>query len=66
MKFDKPICFLDLETTGTNVQKDRIFNFGQHKGKKAKTELSYLDWMLNKGDFTQDTKAIAQSLLTVK
>ena len=24
LKLSKPICFFDLETTGTNVSKDRI------------------------------------------
>lgn len=39
------------------------FNFGTHRGKKALSEPSYLEWMLNKGDFTRDTKYHCKSLL---
>lgn len=28
MKLDRPLCFLDLETTGTNIAVDRIIEFG--------------------------------------
>ncbi len=60
--YDKPILDISGKFT-TDSDGDIIFNFGQHKGKKAKSELSYLDWMLNKGDFTQDTKNIILKIL---
>lgn len=41
---------------------DIIFNFGQHKGKKAKTEKGFLMWMVNKADFSPDTKRVANEL----
>lgn len=40
-----------------------VFNFGSHKGKLAKNEKSYLQWMCDKGDFSRDTKNIAQQIL---
>jgi DNA polymerase-3 subunit epsilon len=40
-----------------------IFNFGKHKGKIAKTEKAYLQWMSNKGDFPSDTKKIANQIV---
>lgn len=39
------------------------FNFGSHIGKLAKSEINYLSWMIDKGDFTQDTKRIAREIL---
>lgn len=60
--YDKPILDISGKFT-TDSEGDVIFNFGQHKGKKAKSERSYLDWMINKGDFSQDTKAIALKLI---
>lgn len=43
-----------------------IFNFGIHKGKSASKEPSYLQWMCDKGDFSRDTKGIAQMILLQK
>lgn len=43
-----------------------VFNFGAHKGKVATTEKQYLQWMLNKGDFNKDTKAVVSKLLYYK
>lgn len=40
---------------------DICFNFGQHKGKKAKTEKGYLNWM-RQSDFPQDTINIANKI----
>lgn len=41
-------------------QGDYVFNFGSHKGKKAKTEKKYLEWMLKPSSkFSADTKRIA-------
>lgn len=44
---------------------DIVYNFGQHKGKKARTQIHYLQWMM-KGDFPQDTKDVATSILYKK
>lgn len=41
---------------------DIMFNFGPHYGKKAKTNLSFLNWMLGK-DFPSDTKKVAKQLI---
>lgn len=60
--YDKTILDISGKFT-TDNDGDIIFNFGQHKGKKAKSELSYLDWMMNKGDFTEDTKMIIRKIL---
>ena len=50
--------FFSLDEEG-----DYVFTTGKHVGKKAKSEPSYLKWMLG-ADFAKDTKAIAQSLLS--
>jgi DNA polymerase III subunit epsilon len=39
-----------------------VFTFGQHKGKVAKNEKGFLNWMLTK-DFTKDTKEAAKRIL---
>lgn len=48
-----------------NEQKEEVFNFGKHKGKKVvevfENEPSYYDWMM-KGDFPQQTKQVITSL----
>jgi len=44
-----------------------IFNFGKWKGKTFKNvyeeDSSYIDWMINKGDFSLETKIIAKKLI---
>lgn len=42
---------------------DIVFTFGKHRNVKAKTQLPYLEWMLNKGDFSNDTKDICEQVL---
>jgi DNA polymerase-3 subunit epsilon len=42
---------------------DYIFNFGKHKGKKCKQELSYLQWMQQQ-DFLPDAIIIIKSILS--
>ena len=46
-------------------QKEVVFNFGKHKGKRVKDVLveepSYYSWMM-KGDFSQTTKSILKSI----
>lgn len=60
--YDRPL--LDVSGKFTmDAEGDIVFNFGQHKGKKAKSEPSYLSWMINKGDFSLDTLKIASQLL---
>lgn len=44
-------------------QGDLIFTFGKHKGKKCKTELNYCSWMVDKGDFSNQTKSFLKTLL---
>jgi len=41
---------------------DIVFTFGQHKDKKAKTQIHYLEWMIAKGDFPEDTKEVARKI----
>lgn len=62
--YDKPLLDISGKFTIDDTG-DIVFNFGQHKGKKAKSEVSYLDWMVNnpKASFNPDTKAIAKKLL---
>ena len=31
LQLNRPICFFDLETTGTNISKDRIVEISIHK-----------------------------------
>lgn len=59
--YDKPRCDL-AGNFQIDADGDYIFTFGKHKGKKAKTEKDYLQWMFRQ-DFLPDTKAIIQSLL---
>ena len=42
---------------------DIIFNFGKHKGEKAKTQKGFLEWMINKAKFSADVVAIVNKLL---
>jgi len=50
---------------GYDEQKEVVFNFGKHKGKRVKDVLqeepSYYSWMM-KGDFSQTTKAILKKI----
>ena len=46
-----------------NEQGEFIFNFGTHKGKKCLTELQYLHWMVEKGNFSSEVKDIAENIL---
>ena len=39
-----------------------VFNFGKHKGREARLEPGFLDWMLRK-DFPDATKTIAREIL---
>ncbi len=60
--YDKPV----LDVSGcfsTDADGDIIFSFGKNLGKKAKTEKSYLDWMINKGGFSMDTIYYAKKAL---
>lgn len=59
--FDKDIidlggCF------AKNAEGDYIFNFGKHKDKKCKDNISYLSWMLN-SSFMPDAKTICLKIL---
>lgn len=39
-----------------------VFNFGSHKGEVARKNKNYLKWMIDKGDFSKDTKSVANLL----
>lgn len=55
--------FVDLSRKFVKNEKGEIvFNFGSHMGKVATTEKKYLQWMIEKGDFTADTKDVANIL----
>ena len=48
-------------------KREIVFNFGKNKGKIFKDvfseDASYIDWMINKGDFALETKIIAKKLV---
>ena len=44
---------------GKNEAGEIVFMVGKHKGTVAKKEKSYLEWMINKSDFSRDTKDVA-------
>lgn len=46
-----------------DVNDEVVINFGAHKGKLAKDNLSFLDWMVNKANFSEDTRRVAISIL---
>jgi DNA polymerase-3 subunit epsilon len=46
-----------------DAEGDIIFNFGKHRGRKAKNEPGFLNWMLGQ-NFPLDTKRIAQKLIS--
>lgn len=52
--YDKPI--LDIAGKfSTDEDGDYVFNFGKERGKKVKDNISYLDWMQFKANFSNDT-----------
>lgn len=61
--YNKPL----LDIAGKFTTDDKgvvVFNFGQHKGKPAKSEKLYLEWIIGpKATFSRDTKLVAQRLL---
>ena len=46
-----------------DVDGDLVLNFGKHKGKKAKEERGFLEWMLTVPDFSDNVKGIVNKLL---
>lgn len=60
--YDKPILDIGGKFT-TNDEGEIIFNFGKHRGEKAKEHLGFLQWMCFKASFSQDTTNIALSIL---
>lgn len=61
--YDKEI--LDLSGKFTlNEEGVIILNFGKHKGEAAHENISFLDWMVNKANFPQDTVKIANEIIT--
>jgi DNA polymerase III subunit epsilon len=54
---------LDIDGKFAFDDKGRIvFNFGKNKGNPVGTDLQYLGWMINKGDFLPNTKDWASKL----
>jgi len=56
-----------FKITEVNGKREIVFNFGKNKGKTFKDvfseDASYIDWVVNKGDFPLETKIIAKKLL---
>lgn len=55
-----------LDISGKFSENDKgeiIFNFGPHRGKLAKDNISFLEWMVYKADFAPDTRKIAYSIM---
>lgn len=46
-----------------NKDGEIILNFGKHKGELAKDNLSFLDWMVNKANFSEDTTLVATGII---
>lgn len=62
--YDKPI--LDVSGKFTlNDDNDIIFNFGAKKGELASENISYVEWMLYKASFSEDTNKICRKILNV-
>ncbi len=65
-------CFpkreLFVDRAGKFVWRHRkpVFAFGVHIGKPIENFKKYLDWMINVGDFPQNTKDIAQAVIDGK
>lgn len=57
LKLDKPMCFLDVESTGLDIAKDRIVSLTVNKLELDGTE-SLFEWMFNPG-FHMDPEVIA-------
>lgn len=61
MNHDKPI--LDLSGKfSVDDDGDYIYNFGKERGNKVKDNMNYLDWMLNRATFSQDTTDIGREI----
>lgn len=59
--YEKPILDLSGKFT-TNKEGEIVFNFGQHIGKPATSQSSYLVWMLG-ANFADDTKQLINQIL---
>lgn len=60
--FGKPI--LDLAGKfSINEDGVIVFNFGKNNGQPAINHIDYLQWMINKGNFSQDTIRIATGII---
>ena len=58
LKLTRPICFFDLETTGTNISKDRIVEISILKVFENNNKESYT-WKVNPGiPIPKETTAI--------
>ena len=43
-----------------------VFAIGKHKGKPVKSQRAYCKWMIEKGDFTENTKSVVKQILNKK
>lgn len=59
--YGKPLLDLSGKFT-SNEEGEIVFNFGKHRGEKAKDYPDFLRWMMGK-DFNQDTMEIVRNLL---
>jgi DNA polymerase-3 subunit epsilon len=59
--YDKKI--VDLQGKFEETEKGIVFTFGKHKGELASSHPSFLRWMIEKGDFENDTIKIAKQIL---
>lgn len=49
-----------------NDQGEAVFNIGKHKGKPVKSQRTYCKWLIDKGNFTQNTKNHVKRILNNK
>jgi len=64
--YDDGENYLDLE--GCFIAEDdcAYFGFGKHRGKPVASQPGYMDWIIEKGEFTTSTKNIAKKLKAKK
>lgn len=60
--FDREIVDISGKFT-KNDKGEILFNFGKHKGEIAASQPAFLNWMLNKANFSEDVNKIVRKLL---
>jgi DNA polymerase-3 subunit epsilon len=59
----------NIDILGVIVENDKgeaVFNLGKHKGKPIKSQRTYCNWLLTKGNFAENTKRIVKEILNTK